>query len=92
MESREFLWATTEAFWYAGKLNRKGQNRKRENLNESLTTDITLLVNTLSDKHSTLDFVHDLFHRNSTFAYHCEVIMLGHNTKVMEKKRHLDLG
>lgn len=58
-------------------------------MNESLTTAIILLINLLSDKHSRFDIMHDLFHRNSTFAYQCEVIKLGHNTKVMEK-RHQD--
>lgn len=87
MES-EFLWAITEAFRYGGKLE-EGTNRKREKLNESLTTAMTLLINLFSAKHSGFDIMHDLFHLNSTFAYQCEVIKLGHNTKDMEK-RHLD--
>lgn len=71
------------------KTKEEGTNRKREKLNESLTTAITLLINLFSAKHSGFDIMHDLFHLNATFAYQCEVIKLGHNTKDMEK-RHLD--
>lgn len=68
------------------KSKQKGTNRQRENLNESLTTEVNLLINLLTVKYWRFDFMHDLFHRNSTFAYRWEVIKLGHNTEGDGKK------